>query len=65
MQIVIRNFETFWDNAFIMSEKKPKGIHASKPATVNCLTCGRKFMSSDKRRNRICPTCKGRKAFKR
>lgn len=48
-----------------MSEKKPKGIHASKPATVNCLTCGKKFMSSDKKSNRICPSCKSRKAFKR
>jgi Zn finger protein HypA/HybF involved in hydrogenase expression len=32
-------------------------VAAAKPGVTNCLKCGKKFTSSDKRRFRICPAC--------
>ena len=44
-----------------MSEKKPVFALAT-PQVVNCLRCGTKFTSPDKRRNRICPRCSYKKS---
>jgi hypothetical protein len=44
-----------------MSAKKPKALYDAPPTSVRCLRCEKVFKSPDKRRIRLCPTCRQRK----
>jgi Zn finger protein HypA/HybF involved in hydrogenase expression len=39
------------------------GMRPREPATINCLGCGEKFRSFDKRQNKMCPKCRTKKHF--
>lgn len=42
----------------LKSLRKIMGLKDYVQETVNCMKCLRKFLSYDKKRNRMCPNCK-------